>query len=129
MELLPEGQTNKTEVSWEDQQRINEFSKLINRKDQFEVELAELSHEKDYLDDLSLEIELLDDDGKVNYKLGDTFVLLRHSSVVTRLENDNLVLAKKMTALENSIEVTQERMNELKNQLYAKFGQSINLDR
>lgn len=93
------------------------------------MELADLSHEKEYLDDLALEIELLDDNEKVNYKLGDTFVLMRHSSVVRRLENDNLVLTKEMTALENSIEVTQERMNELKKQLYSKFGQSINLDR
>ena len=62
MELLPQGQRNNTQVTFEDQQKINEFSKLIMRKDTIAQELTLQRQEKEYLDDVSLEIELIDED-------------------------------------------------------------------
>lgn len=54
MELLPDGQRNTaTEVSWDDQQKINKFSTLINKKDENLEVLKKLKEEKEYLDDLS----------------------------------------------------------------------------
>lgn len=54
MEMLPEGKKNSVQVTLEDQKRINEFSKLVLRKDTAASELARQRREKEYLDDVSL---------------------------------------------------------------------------
>ncbi|KHC66581.1 prefoldin subunit 4, partial [Candida albicans P75016] len=77
MELLPSGQANtSTEVTYEDQLKINKFSTLISKKDEQTQELSTLKTEKEYLDDLSIELELIDDDEKIQYKVGDTNIKL-----------------------------------------------------
>lgn len=69
MELLPSGQANtSTEVTYEDQLKINKFSTLISKKDEQTQQLSTLKTEKEYLDDLSIELELIDDDEKYNIK-------------------------------------------------------------
>ena len=51
-----------TEVTYEDQLKINKFSTLISKKDEQTQQLSTLKTEKEYLDDLSIELELIDDD-------------------------------------------------------------------
>ena len=77
MELLPQGQRNNTQVTFKDQQKINEFSKLIMRKDAIAQELTLQREEKEYLDDVSLEIELIGEDEPVQYKVGDLFIFMK----------------------------------------------------
>jgi len=129
MELLPKGQKNSSEVSWEDQQKINEFSTHISKKDIITAELEKLQTEKEYIDDLSMEMELMDEDETVNYKIGDTFVLIKQSEAVKRLETQNAFLDSKVTDLETQIEGLDSKLEFLKKQLYAKFGTAINLER
>ncbi|GMG37095.1 unnamed protein product [Ambrosiozyma monospora] len=129
MELLPEGQTNNTQVTFDDQQKINQFSTLISRKDLLSAELEEYKKEKDYLDDLSLEIELIDEDEKLNYKIGDTFVLMKQSDIVERLEKDVEIMDGKIEVLESQVEQLDDLLASLKKLLYVKFGNAINLER
>ena len=114
MELLPQGQKNTaTEVSWEDQQRINKFSSLINKKDDLQDTLKNYTVEKEYLDDLGLEIEMLDEEEKIQYKIGEAFFFL----------------SSKISKTEETIDEIDEELASLKKQLYAKFGSNINLER
>ncbi|CCE82409.1 Piso0_002134 [Millerozyma farinosa CBS 7064] len=130
MELLPEGQTNTTtEVAWEDQQKINKFSTLVTAKDDYTSELEKAKSEKEYLDDLALELELVDDEEKINYKIGEAFILLKATDAVARIEKENEDLDSKIAHFESKIEELDETLNELKVQLYAKFGKNINLER
>ncbi|QPG75925.1 hypothetical protein FOA43_003311 [Brettanomyces nanus] len=129
MELLPEGQKNNTEVNWEDQQKINNFSTLIARKDRLSEELKGYRTEKEYLDDLSMEIELLDEDEKVNYKIGDAFILLKQEEAVEKLQQENDHLDNEISRLESLVEDLDGKLAVLKKQLYAKFGTAINLER
>lgn len=130
MELLPDGQKNTaTEVSWEDQQKINKFSTLINKKDEQLETLRKLKVEKEYLDDLSLEIELLDEDEKVQYKVGEVFVFMKVERVVEKIERDNEVLGEKIGAIEATVDEFDEQLDTYKTQLYARFGNNINLER
>ncbi|KAG7741707.1 hypothetical protein KL923_000962 [Ogataea haglerorum] len=129
MELLPEGQKNTTEVTWQDQQKINSFSTLISKRDALSATLDENKQEKEYLDDLALEIELVDEDEKLNYKIGDSFVLMKQSEIVERLEKDQELLDSKIRELESQIEDIDQELNNLKMLLYAKFGNAINLER
>ncbi|CCD25634.1 tubulin-binding prefolding complex subunit GIM3 NDAI_0F03160 [Naumovozyma dairenensis CBS 421] len=129
MDLLPEGKKNNTQVSFEDQQKINEFSKLIMRKDSLELELAKQRQEKEYLEDVSLEIELLDEEELVQYKIGDLFMLMKQSEVVEQLEKDSEIIDKTIDELESKESDLDGRLSELKTALYAKFGDNINLER
>lgn len=129
MELLPEGKKNTVQVTLADQKKINEFSKLIMRKDAAAGELAKQRQEKEYLDDVSLEIELVDEEEKVQYKIGELFVFLKQSEVVEQLERDMEALDAKIDKLEGRETEIDERIDELKGELYAKFGDNINLER
>lgn len=130
MELLPDGQKNTaTEVSWDDQQKINKFSTLINKKDENLGVLNKLKEEKEYLDDLSLEIELLDEDDKIQYKVGEVFVFMKVDKVVERIEHDNEEMTDKIANIESLVEEIDDQLDDYKKQLYARFGNNINLER
>ncbi|CAI4050067.1 hypothetical protein N7582_004823 [Saccharomyces uvarum] len=129
MELLPQGQRNNTQVTFEDQQKINEFSKLIMRKDTIVQELTLQKQEKEYLDDVSLEIELIDEDEPVQYKVGDLFIFMKQSKVAAQLEEDVQLLDDKIQNLEDKQSDIDGRLDALKASLYAKFGDNINLER
>lgn len=129
MELLPSGQQNTTEVLWEDQQRINKFSSLINKRDTLTSELDKLKTEKEYIDDLAIEIELLDEDEPIQYKIGDAFVFLPVSKAVEKIEKENESLDEKISAVSDEIEKIDSQLSQLKAHLYGKFGQNINLER
>ena len=129
MELLPEGKRNNVQVTLEDQKKINEFSKLILRKDSLELELSKERQEKEYLDDASMELELIDEDEKVQYKIGEIFVYLKQNKVLEQIEKDTDVIDEKIISLEDTLNTIDSRLKELKTQLYAKFGDNINLER
>lgn len=129
MELLPQGKKNNTNVTYEDQQKINKFSKLIMRKDNLEKELSQQRQEKEYLDDVSLEIELIDEDDMVSYKVGALFLQLKQSEVVEQLEKDMESVDNLIDSLEAQDSELDEEIRVLKSSLYAKFGDNINLER
>lgn len=117
------------EVEWEDQQRINEFSKLNARFDA-NVELKKTyTQEKEDLDDVQMEIELVDEDEKLMYSIGETFVYLPQSEIVRRLETKKEELDAKLEEINTKNNTLEERMSELKSVLYARFGNSINLEK
>jgi len=130
MRMLPQEEENDdaAEVTWEDQQRINAFSKLNNRLRHIEGKLDELKQEKEALDDLYSELELSDEDDLVLYKVGEAFLHLAHSSALKRLESDQAVITAQMSSLSESTEYCEKQMKDLKIALYAKFGRAINLD-
>lgn len=129
MELLPQGRKNDVNVTYEDQQRINKFSKLIMRKDNVEKELAQQRQEKEYLDDVSLEIELIDEDELVAYRVGSVFLHMKQSEVVEQLEKDAEVVDGAIDALESQETELEDEIRVLKSSLYGKFGDNINLER
>jgi len=116
------------EVTWEDQQRINSFSKLNNRIRIIQEKLGELKQEKEALDDLSTELELADEDEPVLYKVGEAFLHMPQSRAIKRLEQDQMSIDGKVATLALQAEECEVQMKGLKVVLYAKFGKAINLD-
>ncbi|ORZ05409.1 Prefoldin subunit 4 [Absidia repens] len=119
----------EVEVSWADQQQINAFSKLNAKIDDFEAQHAKLKQEKEYLDDVAMELELADEDEPVRHKIGDAFVHIPVSEAVERVEKDSAKLGLELEEIESDIDSTQGKMTDLKKSLYAKFGNAINLER
>lgn len=129
MELLPEGQKNAVQVTYDDQLKINKFSKLIMRKDTLEAKLENQMQEQEYLDDVQLEIELVDDDELINYKIGESFVLLKQKKIIKLLDVDSENINNTIESLNDQISNIDSELKTLKNDLYIKFGNNINLER
>ncbi|GMM35908.1 tubulin-binding prefolding complex subunit [Saccharomycopsis crataegensis] len=147
MSLLPRGKENNIEVTWEDQKNINEFSTLIQKKDLLMDDLKLYQQEKEYLTDVIGELELLeleddDDDDledetddsldkskKVQYKIGDTLVFMGYAEATERANKDNDLNDDKISKLDDQLSDIDGKLTKLKSQLYAKFGDNINLER
>ncbi|KAF9643172.1 Prefoldin subunit 4 [Thelephora ganbajun] len=119
---------SSTEVTWDDQQRINTFSKLNSRVRNLDEKLGELKQEKEALDDLSNELELGDEDELVIYKIGESFLHIPYNRALRLLERDKSSLNSQISDLSGRIEECEKEMQKLKTVLYAKFGSAINLD-
>ncbi|TFK44144.1 Prefoldin subunit 4 [Crucibulum laeve] len=130
MRMLEQEEENDdaAEVTWEDQQRINTFSKLNTRIRGIEENLEELKQEKEALDDLSTELELADEDEPVLYKVGEVFLHMPLPRALKRLEHDQSDVDARVAKLSAQSDDCERQMKELKVQLYAKFGSAINLD-
>ncbi|KAL8764854.1 MAG: hypothetical protein Q9203_006781 [Teloschistes exilis] len=92
--------------------------------------LADSSNQKDKedLEEISNELELADEDEKVSYKIGDTFVMLPLAEVQELLSNSSSKIEDSVLATEEKLRSTREEMESLKVDLYARFGKSINLE-
>ncbi|CAO2652588.1 Nn.00g008710.m01.CDS01 [Neocucurbitaria sp. VM-36] len=134
------------EVRREDQEKINRFSSLHQKEDILEEELrakivdirthfsgpaltnACAQKEKEDLEEISNELELVDEEDKVPYKVGDCFVSLPQPQVLELLEASTETIDGEVEALKSKLEGIQEEMGELKKALYGRFGRSINLE-
>ncbi|ORX70577.1 Prefoldin, subunit 4 [Linderina pennispora] len=105
------------EVNWEDQQRINQIHTRVQKT------------EKEYLDDLAMEIELLDEEEPVPYRVGDTFVMLPLEEAQERVEKNKDAIDARVEDLDKQISDISEEMEVLKKELYGKFGRAINLEK
>ncbi|KAG9125001.1 hypothetical protein FRC07_009407 [Ceratobasidium sp. 392] len=125
MRMLPQDDESEenTEVTWEDQQRINSFSKLNSRANNLEE-----ASEKEALDDLAMELELADEDEHIEYKIGEAFFRIPLPRAQALLVKDQEAAEEEINKLQAQIEECNQEMKELKVVLYAKFGKQINLD-
>ncbi|KAJ4320455.1 hypothetical protein N0V84_005846 [Fusarium piperis] len=120
--------TDEVEVRREDQDKINRFSRLHQRETVLEEELGAKNKEKEELDDLSTELELADEDEKIQYKIGDAFFHVSLEQAQEMLEEATEKLEEESTELEEKLSSIREDMTKLKVELYARFGKQINLE-
>ncbi|KAE8538503.1 hypothetical protein D1P53_004864 [Cryptococcus gattii VGV] len=114
--LPPEDEGDGVEVAWEDQQRINTFSKLNNRLSDIQDLLKVKNEEKEYYDDLSTELELADEDNPqpVLYKIGEAFFYLPLRDARRQLNGDLKKYEKEIEGLESKARECENGMKELK---------------
>ncbi|EFX05222.1 copper amine oxidase [Grosmannia clavigera kw1407] len=118
----------EVEVRREDQEKINRFSRLHQRELNLEEELKAKNKEKEELDDITMELELIDEDDKVPYKIGDAFFQVRANQAQEMVGIAAAKMEESMGELEDSLGSIREEMTRLKVDLYARFGRSINLE-
>ncbi|GAA5861179.1 hypothetical protein JCM1840_003106 [Sporobolomyces johnsonii] len=133
MRMLDESTSSQTDadtpVTLADQQNINAFSRLNSRIDEIHDELEQLAKQKEDLEEVETEMELIDDDETVMYKLDSTFLHLPASEVLALLQTSLDKVRTEVDRLEQEKQKCDEGMEALKKELYAKFGNSINLER
>ncbi|CAG8656342.1 4702_t:CDS:2 [Rhizophagus irregularis] len=103
MRMLNQDEEADVEVTWEDQQKINSFK-------------------KEYLDDLTEELELADEDDRIKYKIGEAFISISVEQAQQRIEKDKEILIQELEQIQNEMNSINEQMSQLKVHLYGKFG-------
>ncbi|KAI9701263.1 MAG: hypothetical protein M1836_001933 [Candelina mexicana] len=118
------------EVRREDQDKINKFSRLHQRETFLEEQLQskQCKKDKEDLEEISNELELADEDEKIPYRIGDSFISLPLAEVQTLLASSTEKIEEGVSALEEKLSTVREEMQQLKVVLYARFGRSINLE-
>ncbi|KFA60891.1 hypothetical protein S40285_04853 [Stachybotrys chlorohalonatus IBT 40285] len=119
---------DEVEVRREDQDNINRFSRLHQRELVLEDELKTKTKEKEELDDLTTELELADEEEKIQYKIGDAFFHLPLEQAQEMLGAATSTIEEETSELEDKLASIREEMTQLKVQLYARFGKQINLE-
>ncbi|XP_057331170.1 probable prefoldin subunit 4 [Microplitis mediator] len=115
-------------ISYEDQQKINKFAKQNAQMDDFKEELKMKQNDLKNLQDASDELSLMDDDAKIPYRIGDLFVSQDVEKTQKCLEEAKDKKLSEIKLLELKCADLKGVMTDLKAQLYAKFGNHINLE-
>ncbi|NWU95794.1 PFD4 protein, partial [Upupa epops] len=117
-------------VTFEDQQKINKFARNTSRitelKEEIEVKKKHLQNLEDACDD----VMMLDDEDSllIPYQIGDVFISHSQEETQEMLEEAKKSLQEEIEVLESRVESIQRVLSDLKVQLYAKFGNNINLE-
>ncbi|XP_008558973.1 probable prefoldin subunit 4 [Microplitis demolitor] len=115
-------------ISYEDQQKINKFAKQNAQMDDLKEELKMKQNDLKNLQDASDELSLMDDDAKIPYRIGDLFVSQDVEKTQKCLEEAKDKKLSEIKLLELKCADLKSVMTDLKAQLYAKFGNHINLE-
>uniref|UniRef100_A0A4W4HPT9 Prefoldin subunit 4 n=1 Tax=Electrophorus electricus TaxID=8005 RepID=A0A4W4HPT9_ELEEL len=128
--LLEQGHAvEDVNVTFEDQQKINKFARNTNRmtelKEEIEAKKKSLQNLEDASDDLMM---CEDDDLLIPYQIGDVFISHSQEETQEMLEAAKESLKEEIKSLQSRVSSIQEVLGDLKVQLYAKFGNNINLE-
>ncbi|XP_041375571.1 prefoldin subunit 4-like [Gigantopelta aegis] len=116
------------QVTYEDQQKINKFARHNARLNDIREELVAKKKELQNLDDASDELVLLDDDLPVPYQIGEFFISTTTDEANKMVEAAKEATQEEIKELEERAESHKTVLSDLKIQLYAKFGNNINLE-
>ena len=98
---------------------------------QYHEKIREISQKKESLtqvDEAIMELDLCDDSEKVKFRFGDCFFSLSVDESKELCEQNQKDLVKDIEGIAEGLEESKKRMGKLKATLYAKFGNSINLE-
>jgi len=116
-------------VTYEDQQKINQFARTNAKLQDVKEELESKKKDVQNLDDARAELELvLDDEEPIPNQIGEVFVHCSQSETLERLGQSKSSLENEIVSLEERCGDYKQTLTNLKAQLYAKFGNNINLE-
>lgn len=120
---------NDTQVTFEDQQKINKFARHNARLQDLKDELDNRKKELQNLEDAENELLMREDDSEpVPYRIGEVFVSLKTEEANEYLEKAKELCQKDIEKNEEQCEIHKKILQDLKVELYAKFGTNINLE-
>lgn len=122
------GKGEEIPVTWEDQQRINEFSRLNTKLQIVEDELRQKKNDVANIEDATGEIESLLDDDACKIKVGEVFIQVSNEDAEEFVKQRKQDTDTEHAKLKEQREGLLKQMDALKAVLYAKFGKQINLE-
>jgi len=119
---------NEIEVREVDQAQINEFGKLNNRLLELRADVKQYKADAERIDDANTDMMMNSGEGKVMLLIGEAFVEVTEEYAGEYCEAKSEALSKKVEGMmAEDLQITQ-RQEVLKKELYARFGDSINLE-
>jgi len=115
-------------VTWEDQSRINDFSRLNLQLSKLDDELRDARREKENLKDANDEIDMLLDDDACKVKIGEVFIDVSNDDANEFVSERKQQIDDRVAELDRKREEITKKMDTLKAMLYTKFGKQINLE-
>ncbi|KAK9845462.1 hypothetical protein WJX81_007003 [Elliptochloris bilobata] len=116
-----------TEVTYEDQQRINSFNRTYQRAKELAAEMKVKQTLVDDLEDASNELMLVDEE-EVRYVIGACFCHLDKDTAEEKLQAETDSAQSNLATLRKELGSLESSMADAKKVLYSKFGDSINLE-
>lgn len=115
-------------ITYEDQQKINKFArhnaKLDDLKEELKVKQNELKNTEDACD----ELVLVDSDENIPFFMGEVFIYHGMEQTQKMLDEAKSRVQSEIEDLESKCAELRDIMTDMKTQLYAKFGNHINLE-
>mmetsp|Transcript_47713 Transcript_47713/g.121747 ORF Transcript_47713/g.121747 Transcript_47713/m.121747 type:complete len:118 (-) Transcript_47713:170-523(-) len=115
------------EVTLEDQESINTYSRLNNRRHELQADIAGKKKAAEDLEDAGNEL-MLADESEALYLVGECFLHFTNDEAEERVNAAVAVNTDELARLEDELGKVTSEMKALKSQLYGKFGSSINLE-
>ncbi|KAM9344144.1 prefoldin subunit 4 [Pholidichthys leucotaenia] len=116
-------------VTFEDQQKINKFARNTSRMTELKNEIEAKKKSLQNLQDACDELMMMEEDTLfIPYQIGDVFISQAQDETQDMLENAKDLLEQEIRNLEEQVSGIQQVLGDLKIQLYAKFGNNINLE-
>ncbi|XP_046995104.1 probable prefoldin subunit 4 [Schistocerca americana] len=115
-------------ISYDDQQKINEFARHNARLEDYKDELKSKQNQLKNLEEACDELTLMDQTEFVPYFMGEVFINQDIEQTEKMLEEAKNKILSETKDLEDKCSNIKNQMSELKTYLYAKFGNHINLE-
>ena len=120
-------QKQDTEIDYVDQQKINAFARANLKVHELRGEIKKMKEETDNLEDAQgLVDEAMGDELKLF--LGECFVTVSEEQAGEFVANLTEKKQEEIDERQDKLDQLEKQMKELKTYLYAKFGNSINLE-
>lgn len=110
------------QITFDDQMRINQFANHVAKTEELKEDLKNKKSELTNCIEAIEEIELIDDDEKIQFLIGEVFVLNNVEKTQELLKLTKEKKENEIANIEATINEIQEKMSSLKSQLYGKFG-------
>ncbi|XP_071546870.1 prefoldin subunit 4 [Panulirus ornatus] len=116
-------------ITYEDQQKINRFARCNARHGDVKEELKTKENDLQNLQDAEDEMMIaLEDDEKVPFMVGEVFIMKSQDEAQEAISGQRETLQEEISTLNGRASELQDVMTQLKGDLYAKFGNNINLE-
>eukprot|EP01098_Paradermamoeba_levis_P001419 TRINITY_DN1166_c0_g1_i2.p1 TRINITY_DN1166_c0_g1~~TRINITY_DN1166_c0_g1_i2.p1 ORF type:complete len:149 (+),score=46.90 TRINITY_DN1166_c0_g1_i2:66-449(+) len=125
--MMPANEDNDVQVTWEDQKRINQFSRLNSRQGELKADLKSKQEELTLLTDAQTDM-LLSDDELIFYRVGEVYARVPKDEAEQMLEKQTNQINDQIAKITEEINKNSSGMTELKVILYAHLKNAINLE-
>ena len=119
---------DEIEVREEDQAKINEFGKLNNRLLEIRADVKQYKADAERIDDANTDMMMNASGGQVMLLIGEAFVEVSEEYAESYCEAKSEALNGKVESMMAEDLTITQRQEVLKKDLYARFGDSINLE-
>ncbi len=115
-------------IKYEDQSKINKFAINNTKLHEFQDDLAEKKKQLQNINEAIEELVLFDDSEIIPFQYGEVFTRLNVQDANAELEKAKSDIEREISDLDDKVGSTKKLLADLKTQLYAKFGNKINLE-